>query len=383
LTHFASDFGISESLSDDVRGNVLETKSIVSQFPKIVPEHLFVQIPEQMEGLHANIGALELALEQAPKVFESVGVHLSINIPFRMVNDLVLEPLLFESLIGHERIGVDGAPRFDMSANISLQRVLFAIADYSSANLATTFQDSHHGGFIFGASLSNPALVFVSMHESSRTTDESLVYFDFTIRPTEFQERAVLHCKTDAVEHEPCGLLSDAKSAANFVRANTVFAIRNHPNSDEPFVERESGILKDSSHFARKLFASVFPFAFPHQTSRDESHIIAATSGALDAIRPTPRNDEVEAIIGVGEVFDGLLKSLWLGVHGVPHCQNSTRNALLSQVYYCPYKKHRGRGANASTFWPLNRLGFFAYLLCNHTLANSFASRKILSPYFS
>jgi hypothetical protein len=34
-----------------------------------------------------------------------------------------------------------------------------------------------------------------------------------------------------------------------------------------------------------------------------------------------------------------LLESLWFGAHGVPHCQNTTRNALLSQVYYCP-KSH-------------------------------------------
>jgi hypothetical protein len=34
-------------------------------------------------------------------------------------------------------------------------------------------------------------------------------------------------------------------------------------------------------------------------------------------------------------VNDCLLESFGLGVHGVPHCKNTTRNALLSQVYYC------------------------------------------------
>jgi hypothetical protein len=219
-----------------------------------------------------------------------------------------------------------------------LERVLFTIADYSGADFSATFQNAHDSGFIFGASLGNPATVFIGVHEASSTTNESFIYFNLAIGTTEFQERAILHCKTNAMEHEPCGLLSDAKSAANLIRANAVLAIRNHPNCDEPLVEGERGILKDSSHFARELLASVFAFAFPHPASRDESHIIAATSGTLNAIRPAPLNDEVEAVVGVGEVFDGLLESLWFGVHGVPHCQNSTRNALLSQVYYCPYK---------------------------------------------
>ncbi len=137
------------------------------------------------------------------------------------------------------------------------------------------------------------------------------------------------------MEHEPSRLLSDAESPSNLVRANAVLAIRNHPNSDEPLVERERGILKDSSHFARELFASMCRFAFPHPTSRDESNIVPATSGAFDAIGPAALNDEVEAIVGVGEVFDSLLESLWFGAHGVPHKTNRSRNALLSQVYYC------------------------------------------------
>src|SRR6266404_3785921 len=254
-----------------------------------------------------------------------------------MVNDLVLESFFFEPLIGHERIGINRATCFDMSADVSLQRVLFAIADYGGANLTTTFQNSHDGGLVFGASLSNPATMFVSVHESRSATNKSFVYFHFAPRPTNFQERAVLHRKTDSVKHEPCGLLSDAKSAAHFVGTDTVLAVCNHPNSDEPLVQANRRILKDSSYLDAELLASVLLFAFPHPASGDESHIIAATSGALDAIGPAPRNHELEAVVRVSEVDDGLLQSLWL-FHGVSHCRNRTRNALLSQVYYCPSK---------------------------------------------
>ena len=229
-----------------------------------------------------------------------------------------------------------GAPRFDMSANVSLQRVLFAIADYSGPNFSATFQNAHDSGFILGASLSNPATMFVGVHESGSATNESFVYFDFATVTADFQERTVLHRKPDAMEHEPSRLLSDTERAANLVRANTVLAIRNHPNGDKPLVEWERGILEDSSHFAGELLASVFPFAFPHPASRDEANVIAATSGAFDAIRPATSNDEVEAVVGGSEVLDGLLESLWFGAHDVPHWQKYPTNALLSQVYYCP-----------------------------------------------
>ena len=47
-----------------------------------------------MERLYRNVGTLELTLEKAPEVFETVGVNLPINVLFRMVNDGVLESLL-------------------------------------------------------------------------------------------------------------------------------------------------------------------------------------------------------------------------------------------------------------------------------------------------
>ena len=55
----ASDFCIGQTLTDDVRGDMLETKSIMGQFSEIVPKHLLIQIPEQMERLHADIGSLD------------------------------------------------------------------------------------------------------------------------------------------------------------------------------------------------------------------------------------------------------------------------------------------------------------------------------------
>jgi hypothetical protein len=306
-----------------VRGNVLESKTIVSQFPKVIPEHLLVEIPEEMEWLYADIGAFQLALEQTPKVFESVGVNLSVNVSFSVVNNLVLETLLLESLIGHERIGIDRAARFDVSANVGLQSVLFAIPHYGGANLAATFQNAHDGGFVFGASFSNPALVFVGVHESGCTANESFVHFHFTSATAEFHKRASLHRKPDAVKHEPCGLLSDAKSAGHFVGTDSVLTICDHPNCDEPLVEWQSGIFHDGSDFDGELPVVMDVLALPLPLIFKEHGILTATGGANDnTIRPAELNHECEAVVGICEVNDCLLKSFWLGFHGVPHKPN-------------------------------------------------------------
>src|SRR5438876_11892864 len=109
-------------------------------------------------------------------------MHAPVNVFFGMVNYLVCETLSLESLIGHERIGVDRAACLDVIADIGLESVFFTIADHSSPNFTTTLQDAHDGGFIFGASLSNPAPVLASVHESGMITDKSFVHFDFAIK---------------------------------------------------------------------------------------------------------------------------------------------------------------------------------------------------------
>ena len=315
---------------------MLEAKSIVSEFPKVVPEHLFVQIPEEMKRLHADIGTFQLALEQAPEVFHTVGVDLPVNVLFGMVDNLVLESLLFESHVGHERIGVDRTASRDVSANIGLQKMFLAIADDSGANLTTAFKNTLNSGLVFGASMSNPALAFVGVHVSGKATNESFVNFHLGTGTAKLHKRANLHREPDAVEHEPRRFLSDAKGAANLIGTDAVLAVGNHPNSDEPLVEGQSGVFKDSPNLGGELFLGMLALAFPHPASGDKADIIPATGGALYAIGPATLDHEVEAVAGVGEVNDGLLESLWLGAHGVPHCQNTTRNAVLSQVYYCP-----------------------------------------------
>ncbi len=102
----------------------------------VIPEHLLIQVAEQVKRLDIYVSALQSAFEQAPEVFKSVGVDLSVNVAFGMVNRLVSKILIIQTLIGHKGVGVDRAMCFDVSANLRLQVVLPASGNNVGANLA-------------------------------------------------------------------------------------------------------------------------------------------------------------------------------------------------------------------------------------------------------
>src|SRR3984957_9135594 len=321
---------------------MLETKSIMSQFPEVVAEHLLVQIPEQVKGFDAHVGALQSALEQTPEVFKPVGMNLSVNVLFRMVNDLVLVTTMIQTFVGFERVSVNFTSLIDVLSNDGLHLWLPPSLCNHSANLSAPFQNSDNWNFSFEAAIFNGAAVTFIVHESGRATDERFVYFNRISSSAEFHQRAGLHCEPDSVEHEPCGLLSDAQSAGHFVRTDTVLAVRNHPNGDEPLVEGQRRILKDGSNLRGELALSVNTLALPLTLILEEHSILPATSGAdYLAIGPAQLDHELEAVVGVCEVNYGLLECLWLGAHIVPHKTNSNLASLICQVYYCQNERVR------------------------------------------
>lgn len=182
--------------------------------------------------------------------------------------------------------------------------------------IATAFENPHDCGLVFAASGSNSPLVLFLVHIARLAADESLVHFDFATGTTQLDERAGLHRKANPVQHEPCGLLGDAKSAGHFVGTDSVFAIGNHPNSDKPLVQRQRRILKDSPDFDRELPFGVDALALPLALILEEHGVLAATSGAdHDAIWPAQLDHELEAVIGIREMDDCLLEG-----SGLFHC---------------------------------------------------------------
>ena len=84
---FASVFELSEGfeiivrepLSSNSRKGGFEACSII-RLSIIVPETLFVYVTVQVEGFHAHVSTFNAAFQQAPKIFNRIGVNFTSNI---------------------------------------------------------------------------------------------------------------------------------------------------------------------------------------------------------------------------------------------------------------------------------------------------------------
>jgi len=275
----------------------------------VVPENLLIQVSEQVKRLDADIGSLQTALDQTPEIFHTVGVNLSVNVFLGMVNDLVLETLLLESHVGHERIGIDRAARLDVSANIGLQKMFLAIANNSGANLTTAFKDALNSSLVFGSSMSNPKLALIGVHISGKATDESFIHLYFFPASAKLDELLLMQGEANAVHHEPCGLLSDSQGAGYFIRTDSILGIHDEPNGNHPLVHAESGILKDSAHLDGKLLLAAF--AEPLAARRDKRMLRPFAAWASDfAIRPAQLYGVIKGALGVREKRNCFLQRL-------------------------------------------------------------------------
>src|SRR5216684_6186688 len=275
----------------------------------VVPENLFVQIAEQVEWFHVDVGSLESALEQAPEVFESVGVDLPINVTLRMVHNRVPIPVVVESVIRGKVIRVDRAPRFDVSADFRLQFMPLSSMKRFSANLAAALKDSNDSRFTFGSASQNNFGSLIRVHKASSTTDERLIYFHFSTWTADLHCFFFMESETNAVHHKPSRLLSDSQSAANLVGANAVLGVHDEPNGNHPLVHAERGILEDGSDLDRELLLTVL--AEPNAPRRDKRVLrsIAAWASNL-AIWPAQFYSIVKRALRVREESNCFLQRL-------------------------------------------------------------------------
>ena len=98
------------------------------------------------------------------------------------------------------------------------------------------------------------------------------------------------------------------QSAAKLVRANSVFAIDQHPNGGHPFIQTKRGILKDRSHFDGELLLAAF--AEPKQTSLDERVFVVPATWARDmSIRPAQIDRSDKCPLWITELNDSFLQA--------------------------------------------------------------------------
>ena len=152
------------------------------------------------------------------------------------------------------------------------------------------------------------------MHLGRSSADIGFVAFYRTTRTaTEFTLGFVLHGFTNPMQHEPCGVLPDAQSFTQFVAADSVFAVCQHPQSNHPLIEAERRVLKDRSDFNRELFLALV--AKPDAASPNKRVLgFAASWTGHIATGPAKTNGSVEGPLRIAKVNDGFLES-FRGVH--------------------------------------------------------------------
>src|SRR5258708_1706342 len=115
------------------------------------------------------------------------------------------------------------------------------------------------------------------------------------------------------MENKPSRLLSDSQIAANFIRANPVFAVDEHPKSRKPFVERDCAILKDRSNLDGELLVTLF--TLPAKLRCKVVVLFVSALRAGRTIRPTESGNRVNADLFIAEVPNRLLECF--GLHGL------------------------------------------------------------------
>ena len=286
-----------------------------------------------MERFNRNVGAMNPALQETPEIFKGVRVNRSLHIRHRMIDDFV-GVLTFQAVVGLQLIAVQSRARFNALLNLILKCFLSSIFDYNSLDFASALKESHDHRFAFAASARNPAPPLSDVHIAGLAADESLIDFDFA---REFlEERAGLHGLANPMQHEPRRLLSDSKVTSNFIRTDSVLAVRDDPDCHEPLVQAERGILEDAPNLDAELPMVMHTLALPFALISKKPRIGAPASRADYAARPSPSHKVIQATVCVAEIDNRFLQRLWLSHVLIYHDKKSKPLSLICQVYSSP-----------------------------------------------
>src|SRR5579862_134657 len=200
--------------SDDLGKNEFEAVEIVCVSAIIEAECLFVNIGLQVRGIDADVGSLQSALEQAPEILHAVGMYAALNVALQVIHKLTLD-LWRAVAVDRKLIGVQFRSGFNVVLQIWLNVMLGPARRYGSANVPVTLKQSEHDSLVpVGSRRLRPLKPFrLAVHVGDFSANEGFVRFDLA---RQFVSVVIHHRQSDTVEHEPRGLLGDAKIASDF-----------------------------------------------------------------------------------------------------------------------------------------------------------------------
>src|SRR5205814_3612881 len=139
---------------------------------------------------------------------------------------------------------------FNLFADDRLNDAFLGSGDHASTNggvFAVTRQQPHDGD------LASPRRVLHTLpspvvHVACFATDVGFIHFNVA---ADLAASLILHGEPNSMEHEPCGLLSHANRARQFVAADPVLRIGDEPHGDEPLVEADGAVFHDGADLDR------------------------------------------------------------------------------------------------------------------------------------
>src|SRR5579862_6327734 len=293
-------------------------------------EGSLVEIPEQVERLDADVGALQAPLKERPEVLDAVRVDCPIDVLAGVIDD-GMGVVAVEPAIRAQSIGVDVRAGEDVLPDEGLQGRASAVGDDLRLDAPATGENADDGDLVLAAGPGDPLAAAADVHVAGFAADERLVHFDVARCSL---ERARLHRQPNAVEHEPGGLLADAERPPEFIGADPVLRVGDQPDGGKPLFQRQRAVLEDRPELDGEL--ALAGLAAPQSAGRDVRMFLAATTWADRAFRPSETSHERDARVGVREVDDRLAKRLWeLPFRDLVHALNYRASALVCQGSYC------------------------------------------------
>src|ERR1700722_9790304 len=287
----------SEAATGDLRANNSEAFRI-GQFATVVAERLFIEIPKQVEGLHADIGTVQLAFNKAPEVIHCVRMNVAVHVLDGMINDL-MPIIICQAVIRLKSVGEQRRANSYVLTDMFVQFMLTARWDRESAHLATTFHHSESDGFILSSLTGNDTCAALAVHVSRFAADKGLI--DLYLA-TQLCGGLVLHDFADAVQHEPSGLLGDTQVAGDLTSTNTIAAVGYQPHSSEPLIQTDRRLIENGAYLDGELLAALSGATLPNATACKKHRFLCGAVRTLHTVRPTLRRKIVQRVVCIREV---------------------------------------------------------------------------------
>lgn len=295
---------IHKALAIGVFQNRHETLSVIP-LALIETKDLLVNVGVKVEGTRGDVGSVKRPLQARPKVFNRVRMHNSFAIRHEMVNEGVL--VVAEATVREKRVGVDRRAWKDVLPNMGFQFRPLAASDnhrpHPALAASVTLRDSEHRRLAFGRPVLHLLEAKARRHRRLlATADEGFVRFHNAVKHTGFGRS---HGFTNAMQHEPRGLLRHAEGAPQLMRGRSVLRVGEKPNGGKPLGEREWGRLENRVDLDRELPLTIL--AAPLLAGGDQLDRRGATTHARagHAMRPAALNGIGPSDLRVGEKGNG------------------------------------------------------------------------------